>query len=309
MAVMFYSEPDDPLEWYRALAEHIPDLDFRTWPEVGDVSEVEVALVWLPPEGELRRYPNLKAILSLAAGVDALVSDHSLPPGVPIARLIDPGLTRTMTEFVLLSVLRHHRHIDAFERRQREGQWVYELPPDVTERRVGVIGLGVLGGEAAAALRDHGFRVTGWSRSAKDLDGLECFHGEDGLAPFLGRTEILVCLLPLTPATENILGAGLFAALPEGAYVVNVARGRHLVEEDLLAALASGHISGATLDVFRDEPLPAGHPFWSHPKVLVTPHIAAAGNPRTAAPQMAENIRRAVAGEPLLDVVDVGVGY
>jgi glyoxylate/hydroxypyruvate reductase A len=309
MAVMFYSEPDDAEEWRRALVAHIPDLDFRAWPDVGEVAEIDVALVWLPPEGELKRYPNLKAILSLAAGVDALMKDQTLPPGVPIARLTDPGLTQTMTEYVTLAVLRHHRHIDAFERRQREGRWVYELPPDVAERRVGVMGLGVLGGEAVAGLRDHGFEVAGWSRSEKSLEGVECFHGAQGLTPFLARTEILVCLLPLTPETENILDAGLFAALPESAYVINVARGLHLVEEDLLAALQSGHIAGATLDVFRQEPLPAGHPFWDHPNVLLTPHIAAAGNPRTAAPRMAENIRRALAGEPLIDLVDVGVGY
>ncbi len=309
MALVFYSTGDDPVAWRREVLKLMPDLDFRLWREMGDPADIDIALVYKPPPGELKRMPNLKAILSLGAGVDYFFNHDDLPDGVPLARLIDPKLTKAMTEYVEFAVLRHHRHIDEFERRQGEARWEYELPPATGERRVGVMGLGVLGGDAARSLAALGFAVAGWSRTPKELDGIESFHGEAGLAPFLARTDILVCLLPHTAATEGIIDARTLAALPEGAYVVNTARGVHVVEEDLLAALEGGHIAGATLDVFRQEPLPAAHPFWAHPKVLVTPHIAAAGFPHSAAPGVVENIRRTRAGEPLLDLVDVAAGY
>ena len=309
MAMLFQSKVDDPEAWRRALVKLMPDLDFRTWPEVGNRDEIDVALVWRPPPGELKRYPNLKAILSLGAGVDYFLNHADLPQGVPLARLVDPKLTQAMSEYVLFAVLRHHRHIDEFERLQQQRRWRTELPPETESRRVGVMGLGVLGRDAAARLASLGFRAAGWSRTPKQIDAIECFHGPDGLTPFLNRTEILVCLLPLTAATDGIIDARTLAALPEGAYVVNPARGHHVVDEDLLAALDRGHIGGATLDVFRDEPLPQDHPYWRHPKVLVTPHVASAGNPSSATPRVVDNIRRARAGAPLLDQVDLATGY
>ena len=309
MALMFYSNEDPPERWRSALTGLMPDLDFRVWPEVGDPGEIDVALVWKPPRGELRRYPNLRAILLLGAGVDAMMADDSLPDGVPMARMIDPSLTEGMTEFVLIAVLRHHRLLDHYERVQREGRWDYIFPPQASERRVGVMGLGVLGGDAARALAAHGFPVAGWSRTPKAIEGIEGFHGGDGLAAFLARTDILVCLLPLTPATEGILNAETFARLPKGAVVINVARGRHLVDGDLIAALDTGHLAGATLDVFREEPLPPEHPFWRHPKILVTPHVASYTVPEAAAAGVVENIRRARAGAPLLGAVERGRGY
>lgn len=308
MALMFLS-PDDPAEaWREALGAAIPELDFRIWPEVGDPAEIDVALVWQPPPGELARYPNLRAILSLGAGIDGLLAQPGLPD-VPIARMVDPSLTRTMTEYVVLATLRHHRQFDRFEREQRATRWSFALPPQAADRRVGVMGLGVLGSAAATSLAAHGFPVAGWSREAKQLAGIDCFAGRAGLTAFLARTEILLCLLPLTRNTADILNAATFAGLPRGAYLINVARGAHLVEADLIAALDSGQLAGATLDVYREEPLPPEDPLWHHPKVLITPHVASYASPRTAAEGVAENIRRARAGRPLLHQVDRDRGY
>lgn len=308
MALLFLS-PDDPADAWRAeLQARIPDLDVRIWPEVGDPAEIDVALVWRPPPGELTRYPKLRAILSLGAGIDGLIADPDLPD-VPIARMVDPSLTRTMTEYVLLAVLRHHREFDRFERAQRAREWAYAFPPQAADRRVGIMGLGELGAAAARRLVAHGFQVLGWSRRPKALDGVVSYAGRSELHTFLHRTEILVCLLPLTAETVGILDAATFAELPHGACVINVARGQHLVEEDLIRALDSGRLAGATLDVFREEPLPPGSPLWSHPKVLVTPHVASYSLPATGADGVAENIRRALAGEPLLHQVDRARGY
>jgi glyoxylate/hydroxypyruvate reductase A len=308
MALMFLSADDAPEAWREALRVPIPDLDFRIWPEVGDPAEIDLALVWQPPPGELARYPNLRAILSLGAGIDGLLAQPGLPD-VPIARMVDPSLTRTMTEYVLLATLRHHRHFDRFERAQRAARWSFALPPQAADRRVGVMGLGVLGSAAAASLASQGFPVAGWSREARQLAGIESFAGQAGLAAFLARTDILVCLLPLTRDTAGILNAGTLAGLARGAYLINVARGAHLVEADLIAALDSGQLEGATLDVFREEPLSPGHPLWCHPKVLITPHVASYASPQTAALGVAENIRRARENRPLLHQVDRNRGY
>ena len=308
MALMFLSPDDPPEAWREAVCAAIPALDFRIWPAVGDPAEIDVALVWQPPPGELARYPNLRAILSLGAGIDGLLAQPGLPD-VPIARMVDPSLTRTMTEYVLLAVLRHHRQFDRFERAQRAREWAYAFPPQAAERRVGLMGLGELGSAAARALVAQGFQVLGWSRSPKALNGVVSYPGRSELHVFLHRTDILVCLLPLTADTIGILDAATFAELPHGACVINVARGQHLVEGDLVQALDSGHLGGATLDVFREEPLPRGSPLWDHPKVLVTPHVASYSVPATAADGVATNIRRALAGEALLHQVDRVRGY
>jgi glyoxylate/hydroxypyruvate reductase A len=256
----------------------------------------------------LRSLPNLKAVLSLAAGVDSLLADPTLPE-VPLCRLVDPSLTRTMSEFVLLQVLKYHRALDRYVRQQRAGLWRLELPSPPSSTRVGVMGLGELGGDAARVLVRHGFAVRGWSRSTRTIDGVACFAGETGLEPFLAETDILVCLLPLTETTRGILDNRVFERLPEGARLINVARGAHLVEADLLAALDRGHLAHASLDVFGEEPLPAGHPFWRHPRIDVTPHAASYGLPESAADAVAENLRRLDAGLPLLHVVERAQGY
>lgn len=312
MALLFLN-PHESAEaaerWRQLMLRLDPTIDFRRWPETGAIEEIEFAMVWRPPAGELRRYPNLKAIFSLGAGVDGLLRDPDLPRDVPIVRLVDRGLTASMTEYVLLHVLRYHRRVPELEELQRQRRWVeldYPLP---WERKVGIMGLGVLGGDAATKLAGLGFDVAGWSRSPKRLSNVTCFHGPDGLAPFLARSEILVCLLPLTAETAGILDARCFAALPRGAAVINAARGGHLVEKDLLAALESGQVGYATLDVFAEEPLPPEHPFWTHPRVTVTPHIASATPPQTAAETIFRGMCLAREGKPLENVVDLANGY
>jgi len=309
MALVFYSESDRFEAWRDALAEAVPDLDVYDWDAVPDQAAVEFALVWTPPHGSLRRFPNLKAILNLGAGVDALLKDDDLPPGVPIVRMVDDDLAKSMGEYVLLHALRYHREVPRLEAQQRAHDWTIVESPTARHCRVGIMGLGGMGGEAARHLLAVDFDVAGWTRSPREMPGVECFHGADGLGPFLARSDILVCLLPLTPETEGILDRNLFALLPRGAYLINAGRGGHQVEADILAALDSGQLAGATLDVFRTEPLPPDSPFWTHPKVTVTPHNASVTNPRSAVRHVVESVRRVRAGEPLRHVVDPKVGY
>lgn len=308
MALLFKSSVDDPKAWEAALKRRMPALDFRVWPDTGPPGEIEAALVWAPAPGELRRYPNLKFIASLGAGVDNILSDPALPP-VPVTRIVDPDMAVQMSELALLHVLAFHRQMPAYAAQQREALWRALPQPRAAERTVGVMGLGQLGADLATKLVLLGFDVAGWSRSPKAIPGVRSFAGAGGLKPFLGQTAILVCLLPLTVETRGILNRATFAALPRGSYVVNLARGAHLVEDDLLAALDSGQLAGAALDVFAREPLPSDHPFWRHPKVVVTPHVATIATPETAASQIVENLRRARAGRPLENVVGRERGY
>ncbi len=287
----------------------LPDLDIRIWPDAGDPADVEYALVWKPPRGMLAGFPNLRAIFSLGAGVDHLFGDPDLPRGVPVTRVVDDHLTGGMVEFALFHVLRFHRDFHLYEAQQQAGVWQEHVLTLPEERRVGLLGLGVIGQGVAAALCGLRFDVAGWSRTPKSVAGVTCFHGTDGLDRLVERTEILVCLLPLTVETAGILDAATFARLPPGACVINLARGGHLVETDLLAALDSGHLAGAALDVFETEPLPAEHPFWRHPKVRLTPHIASISDPRIVADQVAENVRRVRVGQSLLHQVDPAAGY
>jgi glyoxylate/hydroxypyruvate reductase A len=309
MTLVFISKVYDPAEWSQALRAHMPDLDIRIWPEVGDPRDVECVLVWKAPPGDLQRYPNLRLIQTFGAGADQLLEDPTVPPAVPIARIVDPRQTAGMVEYVLYAVLRHHRRFDEYERFRARGEYTRLPHVDAGERRVGVMGLGALGCAAARQLAQLGFDVAGWGRSLRQIEGVTCLHGAGQLEAFLARTEILVCLLPLTPETEGILDRRSFAALPRGACVVNVGRGRHVVEADLIAALDSGQLDGATLDVSIEEPLPPGHPFWRHPRVCMTPHIATLTTPRGSAAQIVENYRRARAGLPLLNRVDRRAGY
>ncbi len=309
MALIFRSEVDRAELWRAALALAMPDLEFRDWEEPGDPSDVEFALVWRLPRGGLRRFANLKVIFSLGAGVDHLLGDTGLPGGVPVVRMIEPELTRGMIEYVTLHVLRHHRRQREHEAQQRAGEWNIIVVPTAPSRRVGIMGLGVLGAAAAAALVALEFDVAGWSRTQKTVARVETFHGEAGLSRFLAHTEILVCLLPLTGETGGILNAGLFAQLPGGASLVNAARGGLQVEDDILAALESGRLSEVTLDVFQTEPLPAGHPFWTHPRVTITPHSAGITDPDGGARRVAEIIGRFRRGEALPNIVDPGAGY
>lgn len=308
--LLFVSNSDSKSAWKRRLEGLDPSIEVRLWPEAGALGDIEAALVWKPPAGLLASLPRLRLILSLGMGVDHVFADPALPQGVPIARLVDPDLVNRMSEYCALAVLRYHRNADAYDAFQRARQWK-ALPnePAGASRRVGILGMGEIGRDLAAKLAPFGFRLAGWSRTAKQVPGVEGFHGAGGFKPFLAASEIVVCLLPLTPETEGILNAEAFAALPEGAVVINAARGGHVVDSDLIAALNGGHLSAAQLDVFRQEPLPPEHPFWVHPKVRITPHNAGLTNPGTAATQIVENLRRLRAGEPLLNIVDPARGY
>jgi glyoxylate/hydroxypyruvate reductase len=309
MALLFRSTVDSAARWSGQLGRLMPGLEIRIWPDIGDPAEIDYALVWRPEAGLLAALPNLKLILSLGAGVDHILRDPDLPPGVPIVRLVDPYLTDAMSEYVALQVLRLHRQDLDYRAQQQAGVW-RELPQrNAGERPVGILGFGETGQDAGRKLAALGFPVFGWSRHERTVAGFSTFAGPAGLPQLLAGTEILICLLPLTAETRGILNARTFAALPRGAGLINAGRGGHLVEEDVIPALDSGQLSAAALDVFREEPLPAGHPFWRHPRILVTPHIAGITNPATAAPIILDNIRRFEEGRPLLNLVDPHVGY
>jgi len=265
-------------------------------------------LAWKPASGLLASFPNLKLIVSLGMGVDHLLSDDKLPD-VPITRIMDDGLIGQMSEYALYWALRHHRDIDKYAASQRARTWKVEDFVDTIHRRIGILGLGTIGQDTAKKFAALGFPTAGWSRTAKSLPGVETFHGRDGFRRLLAGSDILVNVLPLTRETRGILDAKAFAALPKGAYFINMARGGHVVDEALLAALDSGQLSGAVLDVFNTEPLPADHPYWTHPKVHVTPHIAGATNPRTASPGVIENIKRLRRGGELMHRIDPKAGY
>ena len=309
MALILKTDIERGDSWHRAFRTLLPDMELRDWSAPGAPEDIEFALVWAPEQGALAKFPNLKTIFSIGAGIDHLASDPDLPPDVPIVRMVEPGLTAGMVEFVVMSALYHHRFMLDYAVQQREKVWreIEQIP--TFRRRVGILGLGVLGGACAEKLRDFGFQVAGWSRRPKTQKGVESFHGADGLTAFLARSDILVCLLPLTDETENILNAKTLGALPRGAAFISVGRGKHVVESDLLAALDSGQVGGATLDVFREEPLPPDSPFWSHPRVVVVPHIASMTIAETAAEAVVQNIRRVQAGQAPEHIVDLKRGY
>lgn len=308
MTLLFVSTADNAEAWRGELAKRLPDLEFRVWPDLGDPADIDYALVWKPPPGLLASLPNLRLILSLGAGVEPLLADPTLP-AAPLVRMVAEGLTDDMAAYVVLQVLRWQRHVDAYAEQQRAGLWKQRGHRPASEVRVGILGLGVLGEAAARALLPLGFDVIGWSRTPKEIRGVETVHGADGLVALAARSDFLVCLLPLTAETRGILNAKLFATLPKGAVAINAARGGHLVEADLLAALDSSHLGGASLDVFAEEPLPPGHPFWTHPRIHVTPHVAGITHPSRSADHVADAIRRAESGQPLLHVVDRAQGY
>jgi len=309
MALMFRSSVDSEARWRPQLTRLMPELDVRVWPDIGDRGEIDYALVWRPEPGLLASLPNLKLILSLGAGVDHILCDPQLPQGIPIVRLVDPYLTDAMGEYAVLQALRMHRQDLDYHAQQASRIW-RELPQkNAGERNVGILGFGEIGQHTARKLAAVGFPVSGWGRRERKLEGFRTYAGPEGLSQLLHHSEILICLLPLTSETEGVLCARTFAALPRGAGLINAGRGDHLVEEDLIPALDAGQLSAAALDVFREEPLPPAHPFWHHPRILVTPHIAGLTNPLTAAPIILENIRRFEEGRPLLNQVDPAQGY
>ena len=309
-AIAYISRDTDGLAWQKLLGEALGPIDFRTLQEgLGNTHEIDIALAWKPPPGLLASFKNLRMIVSLGMGVDHLLADDRLPEGVPITRIMDDGLVGQMSEYALYWALWHHRDIAKYAASQRAKTWKPEEFVDTIHRRIGIMGLGTIGQDTARKFAALGFPTAGWSRTQKTLPDVKTFHGPSGLPKFLGQTNILVNVLPLTRETRGIMDKTLFAALPEGAFVINMGRGGHVVDEDLLAALDSGHISGAALDVFNVEPLPPEHPYWSHPRVHITPHMAGYTNPRTASPGVIDNIKALRAGQPLKNTVDPKTGY
>lgn len=307
-ALIFYSEFDDPRAWQKTLTSELPDLDFHTDPSAVEVENVHYALAWKPPVGFFARFPNLKLVTNLGAGVDSLVGRTDLPD-VPISRLSDTGMVSLMTSYVIFSVIRYARDIHIFEKAQRRSEWHYVHPRALSDISVGVLGLGELGAPAAQALAGLGFDVRGWSRSAKQIPGVTCSSGLETLDAFIGAAEILVILLPLTPETCGLLDARRLLLLPKGAKLINASRGAVVDEPALIAALQSGQIAEATLDVFTVEPLPKDHVFWRMENVLITPHLASITVPEVAAREVAESIRRVRAGLSPLHQIDPRRGY
>ena len=309
-AIAYISRDTDGVAWRKVFTEALGPIDFRTIADgLGNTDDIEIALAWKPKPGLLASLKNLKLIVSLGMGVDHLLADDRLPHGVPIVRIMDEGLVGQMSEYAIFWALWHHRDIERYAASQRAKKWKPEEFVDTLHRPVGVMGLGSIGQDTAKKLALLGFPTLGWSRTAKTVPGVETFHGREALPKFLGRSAILVNVLPLTRETRDLLDKTLFAALPKGAFVINMGRGGHVVDEDLLAALESGHLAGAALDVFNQEPLPPEHPYWLHPKVHMTPHMAGYTNPRTASPGVIENIKRLRTGRPLINTVDAKTGY
>ena len=285
----------------RLLQADNPDQQIFLQDEDHDPAAIRHILTWQVPQ-DLDRYPGLVTVFSVGAGVDQFLGT-TLPEGVRLVRLISPGLTAMMQEYVTMAVLGLHRHLPAYiDQRARQVWQMVDIPPPASHRRVGVMGLGELGRASLAALRPFGFQLSGWARSAHQIDGVDCFHGAEGLDAFLRDLDFLICLLPLTPETEGILNADLFARLPKGAHLVQTGRGRQLVQDDLLAALDSGQIAAAVLDVTDPEPLPAGHSFWTDPRIMLTPHIACITQVEALAPALAE-----ASGLLVIDGVTVAV--
>lgn len=306
---VYLGDAEETREWIALLARLLPEFHICDFDDPGDTDAVEYAVVWAPPAGGIARFANLKAVVSIGAGVDHVLRDPDLPRHLPILRTTGPDMVQRLREYVALHVLSHHRELGLTDAQQARREWRQIVTPTAPRRRVGIMGLGQIARACARTLVDLGFDTAGWSRSGGTLEGVEVFAGAEGLPAFLARCDILVCLLPLTAETRDILGAGLFAQLPKGARLINAARGGHLVEADLLAALDSGQIGGATLDVFRTEPLPADHPFWGHPAIRVTPHIASMIDAETGASVIAANIRAFEATGTSEAIADPTRGY
>ncbi|MDZ7893435.1 MAG: glyoxylate/hydroxypyruvate reductase A [Rhodoferax sp.] len=304
--ITYYSADGDEAKWIPGLQAAFPEAEVSLWQP--GAAAVDYAVVWKPPQQMLDEQPGLKAIFNTGAGVDALMK-LKLPAGLPVIRLDDAGMSVQMAEYVCHAVIRHFREFDGYEADMDNGKWSFRKPRSRVDYPVGVLGLGVLGERVAKAVAQFDFPVNGWSRSPKALDGVQCFHGEAQLTQFLAASRIVVCLLPLTPETDSILNAGTLAHIRAGGYVINVARGAHVVDADLLAAIDSGHLSGATLDVFRVEPLPKGHAFWSHPKITLTPHTSARTLRAESIAQIARKIAALQGGQTVAGLVDAGRGY
>jgi glyoxylate/hydroxypyruvate reductase A len=309
MRILLYRGDGVIEPWARDFAAALPQAEIVVWAEGQLLPPCDYAVLWAPTPALLDQLARVKAIFLMGAGVDAILKFGDALPDVPVIRLGDAGMGAQMAEYVAYAVLRYFRRFDEYEEQARLGVWNPLTVRSKEEFTVGVLGLGKLGVPVVQALRQLGFPVRGWSRTARDIPGVDCFAGMDALDEFLGATQVLVCMLPLTPETTNLLDRARLSKLPEGAYLINVARGAQVADPDLMALIRSGHIAGATLDVFRNEPLPAPHPFWGEPRITITPHISALTMRKEAVRQIADKITLLEQGEQVADVVDRNRGY
>lgn len=308
MALLYKGDPVRGAEWKVLMAAKRPDLPVRVWPETGDADSIHYLAAWEPPDDLAVRFPQTKIVFSLGAGVDQF-DLSKLPSHIPLVRMLEPGIAETMVEYVTLAVLALHRNLLDYIADNGAERWSAIRLVPAQARRVGILGLGQLGEAVFRKLAGFGFSMSGWSRSPRAIEGITCYAGRQALPHFVAGCDILVCLLPLTSETRGILNLELFCQLPRGAALVNAGRGEHLKQDDLLAALSSGQLSAAFLDVTDPEPLPKGHPLWAHPRVIVTPHTASMTRPESAVDFVLETIERHKAGLPLRGVVDLNRGY
>ena len=292
--------------WLEGLRSAMPSASIALW--AAGAAQADYAVVWAPPQQFVDEQPGLKAIFNIGAGVDALLQLR-IPPAMKLVRLDDAGMSAQMAEYVCHAVIRHFRDFEGYEDDTGSGKWSYRKPRNRTEFPVGVMGLGVLGERVARSLVQFDYPVVGWSQTPKDIPGVRSFVGAAQFDAFLKSTKVLVCLLPLTPATAGIMQQGSLAKLQQGGYVINVARGAHLIDDDLIQLIDNGHLAGATLDVFRTEPLPAGHPFWQHPKIRVTPHTSARTLRHESIAQIVGKIQALEQGQRIAGTVDQARGY
>lgn len=309
MRILLYRADGQTGPWATGFAEVLPQAEMVEWQEGAMEVPCDYAVLWAAPAALLGQLAHVKAIFLAGAGVDAILKFGDALPDVPIIRLGDAGMAMQMAEYVAHAVLRYFRRFDDYEKQARRGLWAPLSLPDKNDFTIGVLGMGVLGSRVLETMGHFGFPLRGWSRTQKQLAGVACYAGMESLDEFLAGTRVLVCMLPLTPETTHLLDRARLSLLPRGAYLINVARGGHVAEPDLLTLIRSGHLAGATLDVFRNEPLPAPHPFWDEPRITMTPHIAALTVRQDSVRQIAGKINALERGEPVADVVDRTKGY
>jgi len=307
MAILILLNQTDPKVLETHMKSHSDCPELRIYPDVGDIADIDCVVVWKHPSGVLNQFPNLKLIASYGAGVENILCDPALPEGASITRFVDASLSDQMAEYVLAAILNHRLHITLYRELQAASQW---RSVDINKgRNVTILGLGELGTVTATLLNKNGYEISGWSRTEKNVDGLKSYFGDDQLKSSVAEADFIVCLLPLTAATEHILNHELFSAMKKGSFLINVGRGDHLSESDLMDALAHEQLSGAMLDVFSVEPMPHDHPFWRHPKIHVTPHISSPTDKARLARTILDNYNRTKRGEPLLNQVDPKKSY
>ncbi len=309
MSLVIFSNVHKIQPWIDALKNAGPGIEVISHEEIKDKKKVKFALAWDHPKGIFKEYPNLKCISSMGAGVDHIMSDPEIPEQIKIVRIIDPLLSQDLAEFALALVMSHMRGFGKYFNNQHRKTWKKSMYMRIPDAKIGVMGTGAIGNHVALFLQSLGFSIVGWGKTPGKQAEYKRFHGGDQLDEFLNNINILICLLPLTPETKGILNRNTMGKLINGAYLINLGRGLHVVDQDLIEMIDSGHLSGASLDVFENEPLPEDHPFWSHPAIQITPHVASLTAPNSVAPQIIENYHRAINGQQLLNIVDRNQGY